>query len=31
MLDPQGREEVLKIVEALRKEIGLTVYRLRMI
>ncbi|MCM3723512.1 energy-coupling factor ABC transporter ATP-binding protein [Solibacillus isronensis] len=25
MLDPQGREEVLTIVEALRKEIGLTV------
>ncbi len=25
MLDPQGREEVLKIVETLRKEIGLTV------
>lgn len=25
MLDPQGREEVLSIVEALRKEIGLTV------
>ena len=25
MLDPQGRDEVLKIVQALRKEIGLTV------
>lgn len=31
MLDPQGREEVLTIVQALREEIGLTVLVLHMI